>query len=206
MSEWRTFKYLLKGHKADVAVLLLTFFLTVIIDLTVAIEVGVLLAIILFVKRVSESSSITQIENFLPATERGEYSSDVEILDIPKGVEVYEIDGPFFFGLANKIDEIDSSSHHIVKARVIRMRKVPFVDSTGLNNLRNLWKRSKKERIQMILSGVSESVLETLIKSGFADEVGRDNIFPHIQLALERASDVVRHHNEQALKKGMRNE
>jgi SulP family sulfate permease len=86
------------------------------------------------------------------------------------------------------------------------MRKVPFVDSTGLNNLRNLWKRSKKERIQMILSGVSESVLETLIKSGFADEVGRDNIFPHIQLALERASDVVRHHNEQALKKGMRNE
>lgn len=206
MSEWRTFKYLLKGHRADVAVLLLTFFLTVLIDLTVAIEVGVLLAIILFVKRVSESSSITQIENFLPATERGEYSSDVEILDIPKGVEVYEIDGPFFFGLANKIDEIDSSSHHIVKARVIRMRKVPFVDSTGLNNLRNLWKRSKKERIQMILSGVSESVLETLIKSGFADEVGRDNIFPHIQLALERASDVVRHHNEQALKKGMRNE
>ncbi|MDX9781680.1 MAG: sulfate permease [Bacteroidales bacterium] len=206
MSEWRTFKYLLKGHRADVAVLLLTFFLTVLIDLTVAIEVGVLLAIILFVKRVSESSSVTQIENFLPATERGEYSSDVEILDIPKGVEVYEIDGPFFFGLANKIDEIDSSSHHIVKARVIRMRKVPFVDSTGLNNLRNLWKRSKKERIQMILSGVSESVLETLIKSGFADEVGRDNIFPHIQLALERASDVVRHHNEQALKKGMRNE
>jgi SulP family sulfate permease len=206
MSEWRTFKYLLKGHRADVAVLLLTFFLTVLVDLTVAIEVGVLLAIILFVKRVSESSSITQIENFLPATERGEYSSDVEILDIPKGVEVYEIDGPFFFGLANKIDEIDSSSHHIVKARVIRMRKVPFVDSTGLNNLRNLWKRSKKERIQMILSGVSESVLETLIKSGFADEVGRDNIFPHIQLALERASDVVRHHNEQALKKGMRNE
>ena len=206
MSEWRTFKYLLKGHRADVAVLLLTFFLTVLVDLTVAIEVGVLLAIILFVKRVSESSSITQIENFLPATERGEYSSDVEILDIPKGVEVYEIDGPFFFGLANKIDEIDSSSHHIVKARVIRMRKVPFVDSTGLNNLRNLWKRSKKERIQMILSGVSESVLETLIKSGFADEVGRDNIFPHIQLALERASDVVRHQNEQALKKGMRNE
>lgn len=207
MSEWRTFKYLLKGHKADVAVLLITFFLTVIIDLTVAIEVGVLLAIILFVKRVSESSSITQVENnFLPATERGEYSSDIEILDIPKGVEVYEIDGPFFFGLANKIDEIDSSSHHIVKARVIRMRKVPFIDSTGLNNLRNLWKRSKKEKIQMILSGVGESVLETLIKSGFADEIGRENIFPHIQLALERAADVVRHHNEQAIKRGMRNE
>ncbi|OJV18164.1 MAG: sodium-independent anion transporter [Bacteroidetes bacterium 41-46] len=207
MSEWRTFKYLLKGHRADVAVLLLTFFLTVIIDLTVAIEVGVLLAIILFVKRVSESSSITQIDNnFLPATERSEYTSDVEILDIPRGVEVYEIDGPFFFGLANKLDEIDTASHHIVKARVIRMRKVPFVDSTGLNNLRNLWKRSKKERIQLILSGVSDSVLQTLIKSGFADEVGKENIFPHIQLALERAAEIVRHQNELAVKKGLRNE
>lgn len=206
MSEWRTFKYLLKGHKADVAVLLLTFFLTVIIDLTVAIEVGVLLAIILFVKRVSETSSITQIEkDFLPSTERGEYTSDVEILDIPKGVEVYEIDGPFFFGLASKLDEIDTASYHIVKARVIRMRKVPFIDSTGLNNLRNLWKRSNKEKIQMILSGVSDDVLSSLTKSGFADEIGRENIYPHIQLALERAADVVRQQNEIALKKGARN-
>ncbi|MDD3273789.1 MAG: STAS domain-containing protein, partial [Bacteroidales bacterium] len=207
MSEWRTFKYLLKGHKADVAVLLLTFFLTVIIDLTVAIEVGVLLAIILFVKRVSESSSVTQVENnFLPATERSEYTSDVEILDIPRGVEVYEIDGPFFFGLASKIDEIDAASHHIVKARVIRMRKVPFMDSTGLNNLRNLWKRSKKEKIQMILSGVSDSVLETLVKSGFADEIGKENIYPHIQLAIERASEIVRQYNEQVAKRGLKNE
>jgi SulP family sulfate permease len=206
MSEWRTFKYLLKGHNADVAVLLITFFLTVIIDLTVAIEVGVLLAIILFVKRVSETSSITQVEkDFLPATERGEYTSDVEILDIPKGVEVYEIDGPFFFGLASKLDEIDAASHNIVKARVIRMRKVPFIDSTGLNNLRNLWKRSNKEKIQMILSGVSDNVMDTLTKSGFADEMGKENIYPHIQLALERAADVVRQQNEQALRKGVRN-
>jgi SulP family sulfate permease len=202
MSEWRTFKSMLKGHRADVAVLLLTFFLTVIIDLTVAIEVGVVLAIILFVKRVSESSSITQVEtSFIPGTERGEYSSDVEILDIPKGVEVYEIDGPFFFGLASKLDEIDVASHHIVKVRIIRMRKVPFMDSTGLNNLRNLWKRSKREKVQMILSGVNESVLSTLTKSGLADEIGREYIFPHIQLAIEKASEIVRKSNEMTAKK-----
>lgn len=207
MSEWRTFKYLLKGHKADVAVLLITFFLTVIIDLTVAIEVGVLLAILLFVKRISETSSITQIENsYLPATELSEYTSDVEILDIPKGVEVYEIDGPFFFGLASKIDEIDAASHNIIKARVIRMRKVPFIDSTGLNNLRNLWKRSRKEKIEMILSGVSDNVLDSLVKSGFAEEIGKENVFPHIQLALERAAEIVRRQNELSIRKGMRNE
>ena len=193
MSEWRSFKYLLKGHKADVAVLLLTFFLTVIVDLTVAIEVGVVLAIILFVKRVSETSTITVLNQpFLSGTENDENTSDIEILDIPKGVEVYEIDGPFFFGLANKLDELDVTSHHILKVRVIRMRKVPFMDSTGLNNLRNLWKRSRREKIRIILSGVSENVLETLSKSGFADEIGRDNIFPHIQLALAKASEIVK--------------
>ena len=202
MSEWRTFKGMLKGHRADVAVLLLTFFLTVIIDLTVAIEVGVVLAIILFVKRISESSSITQVDaSFIPGTERSEYTSDVEILDIPKGVEVYEIDGPFFFGLASKLDEIDVASHHIVKVRIIRMRKVPFMDSTGVNNLRNLWKRSKREKVQMILSGVNESVLLTLTKSGLADEIGKENIFPHIQLAIEKASEIVRRSNEISAKK-----
>lgn len=192
MSEWRTFKYLLKGHRADVAVLLLTFVLTVIVDLTIAIEVGVVMAVILFVKRVSETSTITVIgQPFLSGTENEEYTSDVEVLDIPKGVEVYEIDGPFFFGLANKLDEIDISSHNILKVRIIRMRKVPFIDSTGLNNLRNLWKRSRREKVHLILSGVSENVLNTLSKSGFADEIGREYILPHIQLALGKAAEII---------------
>ena len=192
MSEWKTFKYLLKGHRADVAVLLITFFLTVVVDLTVAIEVGVIFAIILFVKRISESSSIKIVGKQIAGTESDEFlATDVENFSIPKEVEVYEIDGPFFFGLASKIDEIDGAGKHKVKVRIIRMRKVPFIDSTGLNNLRNLWKRSEKEGIRMILSGVNSAVLSTMEKVGFADEIGREYIFPHIISALARANEIV---------------
>ncbi|MPN00251.1 C4-dicarboxylic acid transporter DauA [bioreactor metagenome] len=191
MSEWKTFLYLTKGHRADVAVLLITFFLTVVIDLTVAIEVGVVLAIILFVKRVSETSSITQLDtDSIAATENPEMADDSEMLDVPKSIEIYEIDGPFFFGLASKLDEMDSASHHMVNVRIIRMRKVPFIDSTGLNNLRNLWKRSKKENIQIVLSGVSNEVFGALEKAGFVDELGRQNIYDHIIPALEKAKEI----------------
>ncbi|MGE0091029.1 MAG: SulP family inorganic anion transporter [Bacteroidales bacterium] len=191
MSEWRTFLYLLKGHRADVAVLLITFFLTVVIDLTVAIEVGVILAIILFVKRVSETSSIKVIEErSIAGSEQEELPYDVEMVTVPKGVEIYEIDGPFFFGLASKLDEIDSSNHQMIKVRIIRMRKVPFIDSTGLNNLRTLWKRSRKEKIDLILSGVNDSVYQTMLNSGFVHEIGREYIFPHIQMALAKAEEI----------------
>ena len=188
MSEWRTFRSLLKAHRADVAVLLITFFLTVFIDLTVAIEVGVILAIILFVKRISDNSSINLLDNNVIAlTENVEFPEDIETFQLPKSIEVYEIDGPFFFGLASKLDELDSSEHHKVKVRIIRMRKVPFMDSTGLNNLRNLLKRSRKEKIEIVLSGVNENVRNYLESSGFAMEIGRENILPHISLAVERA-------------------
>ena len=90
------------------------------------------------------------------------------------------------------MDEIDSSSHNQVKVRIIRMRKVPFIDSTGLNNLRSLWKRSRKERIQIILSGVNDNVFDTLQKSGFINELGREYVYPHIQLALDKAGEIVR--------------
>ncbi len=194
MSEWRTFKYLLKGDRADVAVLLITFFLTVIFDLTVAIEVGVVLAIISFVKRVSETSSINVLnQDRVAATENDEKAilTDTEQLSIPKGVEVYEIDGPFFFGLASKIDEVDRDRNKEIKVRVIRMRKVPFIDSTGLNNLRNLWKRSKKEGITMVLSGVNEKVHDTITKSEFNKEIGDINIYPHIIPAMVRAQEII---------------
>ncbi len=193
MSEWRTFLYLLRGQKSDIAVLLITFFLTVIIDLTVAIEVGVVLAVILFVRRVSETSTVKVIgESYIPGNENDEVSGDLDMVSIPKGVEIYEIDGPFFFGLASKLDEIDRESHNRIKVRIIRMRHVPFIDSTGLNNLRNLWKRSRKERIQIILSGVNPRVMRTMSKSGFINEIGRENVLPHIQLALEKAGEIVR--------------
>ena len=194
MSEWRTFKYLLKGNKMDVSVLLITFFLTVVIDLTVAIEVGLVLAIILFVKRISETSSIKVLEgDSVAGTENDEIAqlADTEHLDIAPGVEIYEIDGPFFFGLASKLDEIDRDLRKQgIKVRIIRMRKVPFMDSTGLNNLRSLWKRSQKENVQIILSGVNDNVLAYLNKVGFAQELGKEYIFPHIIPAVAKANEL----------------
>lgn len=194
MSEWRTFKYLLRGDKSDVAVLLLTFFLTVVVDLTVAIEVGLVLAVALFVRRVMETSSINVIEeDSLLATENDEVVNpdDIERLDIPKGVEVYEINGPFFFGLASKFEELNQFSAENVKVRILRMRKVPFIDSTGINNLRNLCERTQNRGIQVILSGVNDKVASSLCKYGIDRLIGPDNIQPHISLALNQANKVM---------------
>jgi SulP family sulfate permease len=193
MSEWKTFKYLLRGDKSDVAVLLLTFFLTVIVDLTVAIEVGVVLAIVLFVRRVMQTSTISVLEgNEVAATEDVERASmeDTDRLAIPAGVEVYEIDGPFFFGLASRFEEFESRKGGNTKVRIIRMRKVPFIDSTGVNNLRNLCERTRKRGVTVILSGVTEKVNASLVKFGVDQEIGSENIFPHIVPALERAAEL----------------
>ena len=195
MSEWRTFKYLLKGNKTDVSVLLITFFLTVIIDLTVAIEVGLVLAIILFVKRISETSTIKVLDtDNVAGTENDEIAmlADTEHLDVAPEVEIYEIDGPFFFGLASKLEEIDHLREGNIKVRIIRMRKVPFMDSTGLNNLRSLWKRSQKDGVQLILSGVNDNVLKYLTKVGFVQELGKEYIFPHIIPAVAKANELSR--------------
>ena len=193
MSEWRSFKYLLRGDKSDVAVLLITFFLTVIVDLTVAIEVGVLLAIVLFVRRVMQTSTIDVLDGqHVAATENDEVVSpeDTEYLDIPAGVDVYEINGPFFFGLASRIEELSSIKGDQTKVRIIRMRKVPFIDSTGINNLRNLCERTHKRGVTVILSGVTENVHQSLVKFGVDLELGPDNIFPHIVPALAKAKEL----------------
>ena len=190
MSEWRTFKYLLRGDKSDVAVLLITFFLTVIVDLTVAIEIGVLLAIVLFVRRVMETSHINLQDGTVAATEDPEQASmeNTDRLDIPAGVEVYEIDGPFFFGLASRFEELEKMKKPgVTKVRIIRMRRVPFIDSTGVNNLRNLCERTRKRGVTVILSGVTEKVQATLVKFGVDREIGAENIFPHIVPALAKA-------------------
>ena len=198
MSEWKTFKYLLRGDKSDVAVLLITFFLTVIFDLTIAIEVGVVLAIVLFVRRVMQTTHVNVLTgDSIAATEDSEKASmeDTDRLAIPAGVEVYEIDGPFFFGLASRFEELESTKSDAVKVRIIRMRKVPFIDSTGVNNLRSLCERTSKRGVTVILSGVTEKVYETLKKFGVDEEIGNENIFPHIVPALERATDLAKSDN-----------
>ena len=195
MSEWRTFRYLLKADRADVAVLLITFFLTVLVDLTVAIEVGVLLAVVLFVKRVMETSSIEVLDDdHIAATESDEIAQldDTEHLDIPKGVEVYEINGPFFFGLASRLEELEEGRRRDVSVRIIRMRKVSFMDSTGIRNLRSFFERTEKRGIRVILSGVNPQVRSTLHKFGLDAEIGTDYIFPHIIPALAKANEYLR--------------
>ena len=193
MSEWKTFKYLLRGDKSDVAVLLITFFLTVIFDLTIAIEVGVVLAVVLFVRRVMQTTHVNVLTgNSLAATEDSEKAAmeDTDRLAIPDGVEVYEIDGPFFFGLASRFEELEGTKSGSVKVRIIRMRKVPFIDSTGVNNLRSLCERTSKRGVTVILSGVTDEVYQTLKKFGVDEEIGNENIFPHIIPALERATEL----------------
>jgi len=191
MSEWRTFKSLMKNSKSDVAVLLTTFLLTVIFDLTIAIEIGLLLALVLFMKRMSEVTRITVAKGQLDLSHEGEIYHEEEKLTVPKGVEVYEIDGPFFFGVANKFDECMKTIGDKPRLRIIRMRKVPFMDTTGLHNLESLYRLSAKEKIQIILSGVNEKVHETLKKSGLARIIGEDNICSNIHEALKRAESLL---------------
>jgi SulP family sulfate permease len=196
MSEWRSFKGLLKNPISDVIVLLVTFFLTVIFDLTIAIEIGLLIAAITFIKRVMETSSIKVIENEIQRTENQE-DLDLEYEKLSKKLEVYEIDGPFFFGVANKFDEINYEIKNKPKVRIIRMRKVPFIDSTGIKNLSNLCNKSKREKIQIILSGVNSDVYNTLEKSGFIDKLGREFVFDHISKAMDKANQIINQQNQE---------
>lgn len=191
MSEWRTFKSLLKGQKSDVAVLIATFALTVIFDLTVAIEIGLLLAVVLFMRRISETSQISIFKHEVHSAEYAEENPDTSKLTLPKGVEVYEIEGPFFFGLANKFEETMKTLGDKPKVRIIRMRKVPFIDSTGVHNLESLIKMSQKDKTIVLLSGVTEQVHHSLEKAGIEQFLGTENIFPNIVEALIKAKLIV---------------
>ena len=191
MSEWRTFKALLKNPKSDVTVLLITFFLTIIFDLTIAIEVGLVIACILFMQRVMETTEISVIKDEIDPNDELDIAVCEEHLIIPAGVEVYEINGPYFFGIATKFEETMAQLGDRPKVRIIRMRKVPFIDSTGIHNLTSLCKMSQKEKITIVLSGVNEKVHKTLEKSGFYELLGKQNICPNINVALDRAKEII---------------
>ena len=192
MCGWRSFLELMKNPKSDVTVLLITFFLTIIFDLTIAIEVGIIIACLLFMKRMSETTDIKAITEEIDLNQDAEFSTgNLDHLIIPQGVEVYEINGPYFFGAGNKFEEIMASFGDRPKVRIIRMRKVPFVDSTGIHNLTNLCEMSKKEGIQIVLSGVREKVNGQLEHAGFYHLIGEENICSHINLALKRANEII---------------
>lgn len=191
MSGWRTFMALLRNPKSDVVVMLITFFLTVIFDLTIAIEVGLLIACVLFMKRVMETTEISVIRDEIDPNQESDLEVHEEHITLPKGIEVYEINGPYFFGIATKFEEIMSQLGDRPKIRIIRMRKVPFIDSTGIHNLANLCEMSQKENIHIILSGVNPKVHQVLEKSGFYELLGEDNICSNINEAVAKATETI---------------
>lgn len=186
MSGWRTIRSMCRQSRGDIAVLFLTLLLTVIFDLTIAIEVGLILAVVLFMKRVMESVNISVVEKEMSLNSGGEYD---EKISLPAHTEVYEIEGPFFFGVANRFEELqrNRTSQPI---RIIRMRRVNFIDATGIHNLEIFIDAALKEGRTIILSGVNDSVREAIEQAGIADKIGRENVLDHISKALVRAEEV----------------
>ncbi len=194
MSGWRTIAAMFRNPKSDISVMVVTFLLTVVFDLTIAIEIGLLLAIVLFLRRVMENTEIKVYSEQLDVAEGTDLdASHHEVLDVLPGVEVYEIDGPFFFGVATKFDEMMRTTiGDKPQVRIVRMRKVPFIDSTALHNLEILITSSQKEGIHIVLSGVKDNVREVLVHAGIDRLIGADHICPHISVAVEMANAIVR--------------
>ncbi len=195
MSGWREVVALSKAPKSDFIVMLVTFILTVIFDLTIAIEIGLLLAVILFLKRTNETTVIRSFSDEIDPTLSNDirlHGNDLEKLHVPPYTEVYEIDGPYFFGIANKFDEISQRmGTDGQKVRILRMRKVSFMDSTGIHNLEQLYLRSQRCGMTLVLSGVNENVYKTLDKAGLVKMIGKENVRNHINGALARAQEIV---------------
>ena len=188
MSGWRTVAGMSNNPKGDVWVLAVTFLLTVIFDLTIAIEIGMLLAVVVFLRRVTENTTIRVYGEQLDVAADSEMRSH-EVLDLARGVAVYEIDGPFFFGVATKFDEMMRSTlGRKPSVRIIRMRKVPFIDSTGIHNLEILIKSSQEAGIHVVLSGVKDNVREALVNAGIDRLLGEDHICDHITKAVVMAN------------------
>ncbi len=188
MSGWRTIRQLMRNPKSDIIVLWLTFLLTVIFDLTIAIEVGIILACFLCMRRMAETTQVSVLTEEIDPNEENEINPlNLEHLSIPQGVEVYEINGPYFFGVASKFEDMMAQMKDKPKVRIIRMRKVPFIDSTGMHNLQNLIEQSQRTDITVILSGVNDRVRSVLEHNRFDRLIGADNICPDINTALDVA-------------------
>ncbi len=185
MSEWKKFVSVVKtAPKSDTIVMVTTFALTVIFDLVIAIEVGMILAAMLFMKRMSEETVVSDWKYVADDTE----NDDKDLMDIPKHVRVYEISGPLFFGAADKI--LDIKFKEYTKCLVLRMRAVPALDATAMNSLCELYKKCEKNGISLVLSHVAEQPLSVMKKNGFYDKVGADRFCPNIHAAIEKASSL----------------
>lgn len=192
MSSWREFVRLVKSSpKSDILVLITTFLLTVIFDLVIAIEVGIVMAAILFMKRMADVT-VMQGWNYLDDGEDDESDPDnLSYKEVPKGVAVYEIIGPMFFGATDKFLDVSTADHGKVKVVIIRMRGVPALDVTALHSLESLYESCKKKNIKLLFSHVQEQPMHAMEKSGFADIVGKDNFRKNIDDALSHAATLL---------------
>jgi SulP family sulfate permease len=191
MSEWRAFRSLLKAPKSDIVVLLTTFFLTVVFDLTIAIEIGMVLSVLLFMKRMSEVSNVNIITRELEDQDEQPDPNAVQKKQIPEGVEVFEINGPFFFGAAKKFKDQMTIVEKPPKVRIIRMRNVPAIDATGLQTLKDFYKDALKHKTHLILSGVHTQPMYAMTQAGILDLYGEENIHGNIDDALDRAREIL---------------
>ncbi len=189
MSEWRHFLGMLKGNRMDIIVLLTTFFLTIIFDLVIAIEIGMVLACFLFMKRMSESVSVQSVSPEIRKADDGEMLFDEEIKNLPKGVVLYEINGPLFFGASQEFQDALGNIHLKPKVIILRMRNVPFVDATGIKGLMAVIKDFRKRGVLVILSGVRSSILDDFEKSNVYEVIDRELVFSHINEALAKARE-----------------
>ncbi|NNM95314.1 MAG: sulfate permease [Bacteroidia bacterium] len=191
MSEWRSFVAIIKTSKSDAAILLATFGLTVFIDLTIAIEVGLVLAAFLFMRRMAQISNVDVITSELSDRNDIDDPKAISKYKVPKGVEVFEINGPFFFGAAYKFKDSMRFVENQPKVLIVRMRHVPVIDSTGLHTLEQVFKESERSGIKFIISGIQPAVLRELEKSKMIEKIGRENILPVIDEALKRAETLL---------------
>ncbi len=189
MSGWRTIRSMCSQSRSDIAILFTTMILTIVFDLTIAIEVGLVLAVILFVRRIMETSKISVLRDEMDVHNDGE-EGDIH-LAIPKGVEVYEVNGPLFFGVATKFEEM-AAMRDAMPIRIVRMRKVTFIDSTGLHNLEIFIDAAMKAGQQVILSGVNKRVYNAIESAGILHKLGKENVLDHIDLALARAEELAK--------------
>lgn len=186
MCQWRTFTELVKtAPKSDIAVLILTFLLTIVFDLVIAIEIGLLVAVLLFMKRMSD---VTEVHSWKYAEDEEEAERE-KLRKLSPHINVYEISGPLFFGAADVIGRIAVKDH--AKCLILRMRSVPALDSTALNAMTDLYKNCEKRGITLILSHVNQQPMKVMEKAGFAQKVGQENFCENIDRAIKRAEELV---------------
>jgi len=195
MSEWRSFVAILKTSRSDAAVLLATFGLTVFVDLTIAIEVGMVLAAFLFMRRMTQISNVGVVTNDINDKDDADDPKAISKYKVPKGIEVFEVDGPFFFGAAYKFKDSMRFIETSPKVLIIRMRHVPVIDATGLHTLELVFNEAKRMRTKFVISGMQPGVYKELEKSHLIEKVGRENVLPTIKESLKRAKEIIKEGN-----------